>query len=252
MQQDSFGIRDAFKRDPEGSGFLIKFGFGGALAIAVLGAVAALVLNPLLGAPVTLLVALLYGVALVLVTARVVATAVGRRFVESAMTLRSTLNAAAGEAKPAPAAPVREQASFNQSYFMLRLQEEVGNARRDGREMALVAIEATAPGVPMNPELANRIAQEFARIASDHHRTISNALSVSESEYVLSLPMTSAVEAKAFVSLVVQALGNYWCHFGLAVYPADGTSAEGLVKAARAAVQESREGRTNTKTHAVA
>jgi hypothetical protein len=53
------------------------------------------------------------------------------------------------------------------------------------------------------------------------------------------------------VSKVVQALGNYWCHFGTAVYPADGTSAESLVRFVRQAVEESREGKAS-KSHAVA
>jgi hypothetical protein len=106
--------------------------------------------------------------------------------------------------------------------------------------------------MPMNPEVAERIANEFATLASGQHKTISHTLSVSEAEYVMSLPQTDAVEAKAFVSKVVQALGNYWCHFGVAVYPVDGTTAEALIRHARDAVDESRKGRTGSTSHAVA
>ena len=255
MEEESFGIREAFKREPEQTGFLIKFGLGGAVVIAIFSAVAGLFLNSLLAVPVALVLSLVYGFVLVLSSARLVSSAVGRRFVESALSRgtphRMSERMHAGEDHQASAAvPVREQASFSHAYFMMRLQEEVGNARRDGHEMSVIAIEATAPGVPMNADLAARIANEFATIAAGQNKTISHTLSVSESEYVMSLPATDASETKAFVSKVVQSLGNYWCHFGIAIYPADATTAEGLVKYARQAVEESREGKT--RSHAVA
>jgi GGDEF domain-containing protein len=256
MEEESFGIRDAFKREPEQTSFLIRFGLGGAFVIAVYSAIAGLFLNALIAQPVTLLLTLGYGSILVLSTARLVSSAVGRRFVESALSSRTPHRVAerAGEAAQAaaPLATVREQASFNRALFMLRLQDEVATARREGREMCVVAIEATAPGMPMNADLAERIANEFARLAASHHKTITQTLSVSESEYVMSLPTTDATEAKAFVSNVVQAMGNYWCHFGTAVYPVDGTSAESLVTCARQAVEESRGGKSGSKSHAVA
>lgn len=260
MEEDSFGIREAFKREPEQTGLLFKFGVGGAVVIAIFSVVAGLFLNALLAALVaalvTLVLSLVYGFVLVLSSARLMSSAVGRRFVESALSTRTPhrmserMHSGEDHQAPAPVTPVREQASFNQAYFMMRLQEEVGNARRDGHEMSVIAIEATAPGVPMNADLAERIANEFATIAAGQNKTISHTLSVSESEYVMSLPSTDATETKAFVSKVVQSLGNYWCHFGIAIYPADATSAEGLVAYARQAVEESREGKT--KSHAVA
>lgn len=252
MQEDTYGIREAFRREPEQTRQLVKFGLGGAIVIAVLGTVAAMLLNALLAAPVMLAMSLIYGFALVVSAARLVSDASGRRFVESALSKPSRLHGGDEPKAPERMAPVAEQASFNRNYFMLRLQEEVANARRDGREMAVIAIEATAPGVPMNPELAEKIATEFAKIASNHFKTISNSLSMSENEYVMSLPMTDAAETKAFVSKVVQSLGNYWCHFGIAAYPEDGTSAESLIKAARDAVNESREGKSRSKSPAVA
>jgi hypothetical protein len=68
----------------------------------------------------------------------------------------------------------------------------------------------------------------------------------------MSLPHMPASEAKPFVSNLVQSLGNYWCHFGTANYPVDATSAESLVKASRDAVEESRQGKNRSKSHAVA
>jgi len=259
MEEESFGIREAFRREPEQTSFLIRFGLGGAFVIGVYSAIAGMVLNSLLAQPITLVITLGYGFILVISTARLVSSAVGRRFVESQLSSRTPHRMAErghGEGEqnaslPAPEA-AREQPSFSKAFFMLRLQDEVANARRDGREMCVAAIEATAPGMPMNSEMANRIAIEFAKLASSQSLTISHTLGVNESEYVMSLPNTDAAEAKAFVSKVVQALGNYWCHFGIAVYPADATSAESMVRYARQAVEESHDGTSSSKSHAVA
>jgi hypothetical protein len=257
MEEESFGIREAFRREPEQTTFLIRFGLGGAFVIAVYSAIAGLFLNALIAQPVTLILSLIYGFVLVITTARLVSGAVGRRFVESALSSRTphgmAVRALSEEQQAAASTvPVREQVSFNHAFFMLRVQEEVANARRDGHEMSVISIEATAPGMPMTADLAKRIANEFATLASGQHKTISQTLSVSESEYVMSLPHTDAAEAKAFVSKVVQALGNYWCHFGTAVYPVDGTTAEVLVQHARKTVEESREGRNSSRSPAVA
>ena len=259
MEEESFGIREAFKREPEQTSFLIRFGLGGAFVIAVYSAIAGLFLNALIAQPVTLILSLIYGFVLVISTARLVSSAVSRRFVESALSSRTphrvaerANSEAAQQASAAALAPMREQASFSRAFFMMRVQDEVAAARRDGREMTVVAIEATVPGMPMNADLTERIANEFAKLAASHYKTISQTLSVSESEYVMSLPTTDSVEAKAFVSMVVQALGNYWCHFGTAVYPADGTSAESLVAYARQSVEESRGGKSGSKSPAVA
>ena len=100
---------------------------------------------------------------------------------------------------------------------------------------------------------AEQVAKEMAEIASNHHKTISHTLSVSEYEYVMILPGMAAGDAKPFVSTLVQSLGDYWCHFGTAFYPQDGTSADDLVGFARDAVDESRQGKDKrSKSDAVA
>ena len=249
MEEQSFGIREAFKREPEQTNSLIKLVLGGGLVVAVFSVVAAVVLGSVMVLPVALVLSLIYSTAVVVTTARLTFSGAARRYMESAMQGR----AAAQVGQPAsPTAPIVEQASFNQAYFMLRLHEEVAGARRDGREMTVLALEATMPGIEMGPQAAEKVAKEIAEIASNHNKTISHTLSVSGSEYVMSLPHTSRAESKSFVSHVVQSLGNYWCHFGTATYPADGTSAEGLVRFARESVEESREGKNNSKSHAVA
>jgi hypothetical protein len=249
MEEDSFGIREAFKREPEQTSFLIKLVLGGALVVSVFSLVSGLFAASILIMPVTLVLSLIYGAAVLLVAARLVFNGVSRRHMELGMAGRAPVRI---QEEGSAAVPVAEQASFNQAYFMLRVEEEVANARRVGHEMTIVAIDATVPGVEMNPELAEKLAKEIAQIASNHHKTISHTLSVSESEYVMSLPNTSAAEAKKFVSHMVQSLGNYWCHFGTAVYPTDATTAEGMVRFARSTVEESHQGKDRSKSHAVA
>lgn len=276
VEDESFGVREAFKREPELTGYLIKLVLGGALVVSAFSVLAAVLVQALLVFPVVLVMSLIYSVAVLLTSARVVFAGASRRYMETALSSRTPRHAAervkasepeeraperprAPESReserpraPAPPAPVVDQTSFSETYFMLRVQEEVASARRDGREMSLIAIDATVPGAAMNREAAERIAADMAKIAADHHKTISHTLCLSESEYVMSLPQTTAKEAKTFLSNVVQALGNYWCHFGVAVYPDDATSAEGMVNHAREAVEESREGKSKSKKHAVA
>ncbi|HEU0075051.1 MAG TPA: hypothetical protein VFS30_13695 [Dehalococcoidia bacterium] len=247
MEEESFGIREAFKREPEQTKFLIKLVLSGGLIVAVFSVLGAVLAGSIMVLPITLVLSLVYSAAVVMTTARLMFSGASRRYMESAM--RSRTPGHAGET--AAATPIAEQASFNEAYFMLRLQEEVATARREGREMTILAIEATKPGVEMNPLVAEKLAKEIAEIASNHSKTISHTLSVSESEYVMSLPNTTTADARSFVSEMVQSLGNYWCHFGTACYPADASSADGLVNIAREVVDESRQGR-GSKSHAVA
>lgn len=246
MEEESFGIREAFKREPEQTSFLIKLAVGGGLVVAVFSVLAAVLLGSIMVLPVALVLSLIYSAAVVVTTARLIFSGASRRYMESALRSRTP-----GHVDEATVVPIKEQTSFSQTYFMLRLQEEVATARREGREMTVLAIEATRPGVELGPEVVERLAKDMAEIAANHHTTIGHTLSVSESEYVMTLPRTSAAEAKPFVSRLVQSLGNYWCHFGTACYPADGTSAEGLVNFARQSVDESRQDK-GSKSHAVA
>jgi hypothetical protein len=247
MEEESFGIREAFKREPEQTKFLIKLVLSGGLIVAVFSVLGAVLAGSIMVLPISLVLSLIYSAAVVMTTARLIFSSASRRTMESAM--RSRTPGHAGET--AAAAPMAEQASFSEAYFSLRVQEEVATARREGREMTILAIEATKPGVEMNPLVAEKLAKDIAEIASNHNKKISHTLSVSESEYVMSLPNTTAAEAKPFVSELVQSLGNYWCHFGTACYPADGSSADGLVNFAREVVDESRQGK-GSKSHAVA
>ena len=136
--------------------------------------------------------------------------------------------------------PVAPEPSFHQHYFFLRLETEVQDARRDGRQMSLASLDVTLPGRALTRETIEKVSMELAQIAANHVKTISRPLSVGPTEFLLSLPHASQDDAKAFVSKVVQALGNYWCHFGIAVYPKDATDASSLIDRAREACEESR------------
>src|SRR5262249_18838220 len=115
--------------------------------------------------------------------------------------------------------------NFQQTYFLLRLNEEVSQARRHGHLLSLIALDVTVPHQTMTPDLTEQVAFEMAHIASDHSRTISFPLSTGETEYMFCLPQTDGRGVKAFTSSLVQSLGRYWCHFGIVTYPDDGTDA---------------------------
>ncbi len=242
MEDESFGIRDAFKRELEQTNFLIRLVLGGGLVVAVFSTVTAVLLGSIVVLPAALILCLIYSMAVVFTTARLIFSAAGRRHMESALHSRTPTQV---QEAAIVETHVAEQAWFREAYFMLRLREEVASARRDGREMTVLAIQATMPGVELSRQVAERVAKEIAEIASNHHKTISHTLSVNESEYVMSLPNLTVAEAKPFVSKLVQSLGDYWCHFGTAFYPKDATSADSLVSCARDSVEESRHGKSS-------
>jgi len=62
-----------------------------------------------------------------------------------------------------------------------------------------------------------------------------------ETEFLFCLPQTDSKGVKTFTSQLVTALGRYWCHFGVATYPEDGTDAETLFNRAREACELSRQ-----------
>jgi hypothetical protein len=147
--------------------------------------------------------------------------------------------------QPAAAAAVGSQAAsadyetFSQSYFMLRLQEQVKDARRAGYEMCVAAVHVTLPGMETSPEFAEAVAYDIARIAAEQSRIMSPPLVLGGCEYVFSLPHTDLKDTKEFVREVVRALGEYWCHFGIAGFPDHATDAQALVERAREACETS-------------
>ena len=139
--------------------------------------------------------------------------------------------------EPTPAAP--HPTAFNESYFLMRLQEQVKDARRQGQEMCVAAVHVTMPNGEMPHDIAEKVAYDMAHIASSQSRMMSQPLALSDSEFVFSLPKTGPDETKQFVRDIMRAFGDYWCFFGIAAFPRNATDAVTLVERARAACETS-------------
>jgi GGDEF domain-containing protein len=259
------GIVSILRREPERSAMLLKVGLAGPLLVVAWNLVGSLFLSPLIIMPFSLLLILSYAGVFGYLMARLVRSA-DRWEVDSAMHARRLLNgnrrgdyqapepeglplaAMAALASPdgRPLKPQASQADFHRVYFMLRLEEEVHQARREGRAMTVLAIDVS---VPHQDELTaaarEKLAFDLATIASGQSNVIGHSLSIGATEFVFSLPHCDENEAKAFVKKLLTGLGNYWCHFGLAVYPREGTNAELLFDSARERCDDSRNDLSN-------
>ena len=278
MEQEDKSILAALRQEPEQAAFLIKFSLGAVAAILGWDVLASMALPmPVVKAVAGLLI-LGYGATIVFVVARIMVTGKKGYALDGSPSQRMTaatamrrLDRAAlsepqryattddedGEAETPPhvanrphfeTVPVPLPPVFNEQYFMLRLREQVKDARRDGRQMCVAAIEVNVPGGEGDASDMERIAKEMARIGADQWKTIGQPLAVTENEYVFSLPASTEDEAKLFIREVVQALGDYWCHFGVAIFPRHATDAEGLLDQARAACDDSRQGGRQSKS----
>lgn len=278
MEQEDKSILAALRQEPEQAAFLIKFSLVAVAAIVGWDILASMALPMPVVKAVAVLLILGYGATIVFVVARIMvagkhyaldsspsqrmtaATAMRRldrsplsepqRYAttdddegEETETPPHVANRPNFEAMPIPVPPV-----FNEQYFMLRLREQVKDARRDGRQMCVAAIEVNIPGGEGDASDMARIAKEMARIGADQWKTIGQPLAINENEYVFSLPTSTEDDAKLFVREVVQALGDYWCHFGVANFPRHATDAEGLLDQARAACDDSRQGGRQSKS----
>ena len=146
-------------------------------------------------------------------------------------------------AAPAPSPASMAQTRFAEAYFALRLGEEVHRCRREGVEMSVVALDMQQPSNESTRDRLDEVGLEMARLASDHAALIALPLQVGATEYVFCLPHSDREATDDFVSKLVRALGDYWCHYGVALYPDDASSEEALVDYARRECDESREGR---------
>lgn len=149
-------------------------------------------------------------------------------------------------AAPAPAAGDERRASrvnasaFDDYYFRMRLDDEVHASRIEGHQMSVISLFVTLPGESNTPAVAERMGVEIARLVAGQAKVISRTVAVGDNEFVLSLPKTEHEEARKFVSKLVNALGEYWCDYGIATFPTHATNSEDLYKRARELCQESR------------
>ncbi|MPZ49796.1 MAG: hypothetical protein GEU75_10975 [Dehalococcoidia bacterium] len=258
MSQDNDNIFSILRREPEQAGLIMKAGLGGPVAIVLWDFAGGLLLPALPVAIVTLLSILIYAGVLIYLIARIVHSA-DRWQVESAMQARRLLTGdnrrrhdPTGETPDAAPLP-QPQASFHQVYFLMRLTEEVQRARREGYEMCVFSLDLTVPGQELSPAVIEKVSFELANLASSQAKNISNSVSIGATEVVFSLPHFDKAAGKDFVSKIVQALGNYWCHAGLAVYPENATGAEALFNYARQQCEDSRQGSSrHSRTAAIA
>jgi hypothetical protein len=268
MSERNDSILAVLNREPEQSQLLLKVGLAGPAFIVIWDWVGGYFLPDIAVAAITLLVIVVYGAALTFLAARLIHSA-DKWEVESAMQARRLLTGGSNNRRSAAFQPDATSAdeihpppievalpavsvNFAHIYFMLRLQEEVARCRREGESFSLVCIEASTPGVDPTPAMVEKTAFEIAHLAVSHGRMISLPLNVGPSEYVFCLPHANHEEGRDFLSKLVRALGDYWCHYGLAVYPEHGTDAESLFLSARRQTEESRQGRSPSGAKATA
>jgi GGDEF domain-containing protein len=269
MEQEDKSILAALRQEPEQTAFLIKFSLIAASVIVAWDLLASMALPWLMVKIVTVLLMFGYGATITFVVSRIMVASKSWEFSPMSSSTRVSAETAmrrlGRERHEAPASEGDEDAEsetpahvaarpgsdvmmvpvppvFNEQYFLMRLREQVKDARRDGRQMCVASIEVNVPGREMTGEETDRIAFEMARIGAQQWKVIGQPLAMSENEYVFSLPTSTADDAKLFVREVVQALGDYWCHFGVSVFPKNATDAEGLVEKAREACEVSRQG----------
>jgi hypothetical protein len=287
MNESKESILSVLRREPERSDLIIKFGLGMPVAIVVWDWAGGLILPFYAVLPITLGLVLAYAITLAYLVARVIhgadryeaeSTVQARRMLSNTRHLHPAARLAASpstveadaeagddddrpEPEPAvraatparaaaapPAPPPAPSSDFQRIYFLLRLQDQVKQARRDGHDLCVIVLDLTVPGQDLTPALAEKISFDLAHMAANQTKTISHSVSVSPTEFVFCLPGTDYNEAKSFVSKLVQALGDYWCHFGIARYPRDGTDAEALVEVARNECDNSRQDRPSSRS----
>jgi GGDEF domain-containing protein len=275
MEQEDKSILAALRQEPEQTAFLIKFSLIAASVIVAWDLLATLALPVLIVKIVSAVLIFSYGATIIFVVSRIMVSSkvveyapASSRYLTAADAMRRLNRAPVSEpngdgaedsetetsahvanrphyeAVPVPVPPV-----FNEQYFIMRLREQVKDARRDGRQMCVAALEINIPGHEATGDEADRIALEMARIGSQQWKIIGQPLAMSENEYVFSLPNSTVDDTRLFVREVVQALGDYWCHFGIAMFPKNATDAEGLVEHAREACDISRKGGKQPKAY---
>jgi hypothetical protein len=272
MLEEETSVLSALRREPEQAAVLFKLSAVTAVVLVAWDVLAASVLPAIAVKVVLVLLVLVYGGAMTYLVARLMASS--RSWATGSAAAASKLSASDGERRGGsrgidinalrrrpnelpvqpeieeddfapveirtePAPTVQDSTAFHESYFLMRLQEQVKDARRQGHDMCVAAVHVTIPGIEMTPDIAQSVAYEMARIASGQTRLMSQPLALNDSEFVFSLPHTGHDETRQFVREIVRALGDYWCYFGIAAFPRNAHDAEGLVEKARAACEAS-------------
>jgi hypothetical protein len=262
MVDKETSVLSALRREPEQASLLFKFSAIVAIGLVAWDILGTALLPEIAVKAILLLLFLSYGAGMTYFVGRLMASS--RAWATGSATAASKLKAPSSrgidldalrrrpdELPPVPleevtreipapeAAPPPNPTAFNESYFLMRLQEQVKDARRKGAEMCVAAVHVTIPGCEMTPEIAETVAYDMARIASGQSRMMSQPLALTDSEFVFSLPSTGLDETKQFVRDIMRAFGDYWCFFGIAAFPRNASDAVTLVERARAACETS-------------
>ncbi len=269
MLEEETSVLSALRREPEQTSFLFKVSATTAIVLVAWDVFGSLLVPDVAVKAVMVLLFLGYGATMTYLVARIMASS--RHWVSTSAATASRLARPGSErGRPStgieslrrrpdelPKVPEEDEyaptelhpesppvvlshsTAFNESYFLMRLQEEIKDARRQGREMCVAAVHVTIPGMEMTPDVAQAVAYDMALIASSQSRLMSQPLALNDSEFVFSLPSTGADETKQFVREIMRAFGDYWCYFGIATFPRNATDAAGLVERARAACETS-------------
>jgi hypothetical protein len=254
MQDRADSILAAFKREPEATKWLIRFGLTGPIVIVLWDMISAMVVSSIVTGVVDLLAILVYGVGLSTMIVRIM-NASERWGVESALTARKVANRVHKRDEEDEEEPVRgasSTTSFQEAHFLRRLQEEVSAARRDGSQVSLVWLDVSVAGAHPYPAQVEKMATDVAELLAGQSKIIGSSLSLTLHEYAFSLPHHDKAKAHEFMRKLILGLGKYWCHCGIAEYPKDVADAEKLYDRARALCAASREGREEPRiAHAV-
>ena len=254
MQERAYNILAAFKREPEATRWLLRFGVAGPIVIVLWDQLASLVLSTIIVGAIDLLSIMAYGAGLSIMIVRIM-NASERWGVESALTARKISDRVQNrgdnesEHEVHGIAPTK---TFQEAHFLRRLQEEVAAARRDGSHVSLVWLDVSVAGADPYPAQTEKMATDVAELLAGQAKTIGASLSLTLNEYVFSLPHHDKAKAHEFMRKLILGLGKYWCHCGIAEYPKEAADAEKLYDRARALCDASREGRDEpTIAHAI-
>jgi hypothetical protein len=244
------------RHDPRQTQTLLRVGLGGALLIVLWLSLGGIVLSQILVSLLGIVFTTTYGTALVALGGKLVQSA-GRWEVDAAVNAQRLLESdfRRAPAGPAPGAPattapnppllgdviqaiqeagaVSTASRFQEVYFLTRLNEDVQKARREGSRLSVLVLEVDLPTSDPDDAEVDKLAVDFANVASNLKSRVSNPLQIGRTEYAFYVPGADRTMAESVMRSFVQALSAYWCQFGLAVYPENGSNAEGLLEAAR-------------------
>ena len=233
MNRDS--ILSLMHTEPERAKLLLKVACGGAMALLLWTWAGQYVAGQFVFLLVNLVAILAYCTAVMYLTGHLVRGA-DRWQVESALQARRLLSTGRHANDAATQEP--PLATFDHWYFVLRLEDEIKRARRQGTQVSVVMMKIGVPGNAPTAAMTEQINFDVAQLAANHAQTMTMPSAIGPLEYAFLLPNTDRNEARARVAPLLAPLGDYWCEFGIAVYPDDGTEAEGLVMLARERVED--------------